>query len=199
MNILLGEVPTEWNGYVINTDFRVGIRIMQAAEDAELYDTERFEIIMLLLFQNEDGSVRDHPPIEQMGALIRWYLSGWNMDGKSSEKQKKKTVDFDVDQWRIYADFLQVYRIDLSTAKMHFWTFCGLLWNLPARSSSFMQVLEIRQKKIGPKASAAERKAITEAQRIYGLEQPEEKKELTAEEVAKIDAFDQLRKGTRDG
>lgn len=199
MNILLGEVPTEWNGYRINTDFRVGIRIMQAAEDAELYDTERFEIIMLLLFQNEDGSVRDHPPVEQMGELIRWYLSGWNMDGKSSEKQKKKTVDFDVDQWRIYADFLQVYRIDLSTAKMHFWTFCGLLWNLPARSSSFMQVLEIRQKKIGPKASAAERKAITEAQRIYGLEQPEEKKELTAEEVAKIDAFDQLRKGTRDG
>lgn len=199
MNILLGEFPTEWNGYMVNTDFRVGIRIMQAAEDAELYDTERFEIIMLLLFQNEDGSVRDHPPVEQMGELIRWYLSGWNMDGKSSEKQKKKTVDFDVDQWRIYADFLQVYRIDLSTAKMHFWTFCGLLWNLPARSSSFMQVLEIRQKKIGPKASAAERKAITEAQRIYGLEQPEEKKELTAEEVAKIDAFDQLRKGTRDG
>ncbi len=199
MNILLGEAPTEWNGYMVNTDFRVGIRIMQAAEDAELYDTERFEIIMLLLFQNEDGSVRDHPPVEQMGELIRWYLSGWNMDGKSSEKQKKKTVDFDVDQWRIYADFLQAYRIDLSTAKMHFWTFCGLLWNLPARSSSFMQVLEIRQKKIGPKASAAERKAITEAQRIYGLEQPEEKKELTAEEVAKIDAFDQLRKGTRDG
>lgn len=199
MNILLGEVPTEWNGYRVNTDFRVGIRIMQAAEDAELYDAERFEIIMLLLFQNEDGSVRDHPTVEQMGELIRWYLSGWNMDGKSSEKQKKKTVDFDVDQWRIYADFLQAYRIDLSTAKMHFWTFCGLLWNLPARSSSFMQVLEIRQKKIGPKASAAERKAITEAQRIYGLEQPEEKKELTAEEVAKIDAFDKLRKGTRDG
>ncbi len=199
MNILLGTVPTEWNGYTINTDFRVGILVMQAAEDTELYENGRLEIIVLLLFQNDDGTVREHPPIEQMGECIKWFLSGWNMDGKPSEQQKKKTVDFNVDQWRIYADFLQVYRVDLSTAKMHFWTFCGLLWNLPARSSSFMQVLEIRQRKIGPKASAVERKAITEAKRVYSLEQPEEKKELTAEEVAKIDAFDQLRKGKQNG
>lgn len=199
MNILIDGVPTEWNGYTVNTDFRVGIRVMQAAEDRELYDSERYEIIMLLLFQNEDGSVREHPPIEQMGDVLKWLLSGWNHDGKPSEQKKKRTVDFEVDQWRIYADFIQAYGIDLSTAKMHFWAFCGLLWNLPARTSSFMQVLEIRQKKIGPKATAAERKAITEAQRVYGLDQPEEKKELTSEEISKIDAFDKLRKAKENG
>lgn len=199
MNILIDGVPTEWNGYTVNTDFRVGIRVMQAAEDRELYDSERYEIIMLLLFQNEDGSVREHPPIEQMGDVLKWLLSGWNHDGKPSKQKKKRTVDFEVDQWRIYADFIQAYGIDLSTAKMHFWAFCGLLWNLPARTSSFMQVLEIRQKKIGPKATAAERKAITEAQRVYGLDQPEEKKELTSEEISKIDAFDKLRKAKENG
>lgn len=199
MNILIDGVPTEWDGYTVNTDFRVGIRVMQAAEDRELYDSERYEIIMLLLFQNEDGSVREHPPIEQMGDVLKWFLSGWNHDGKPSEQKKKRTVDFEVDQWRIYADFIQAYGIDLSTAKMHFWAFCGLLWNLPARTSAFMQVLEIRQKKISPKATAAERKAITEAQRVYGLDQPEEKKELTSEEISKIDAFDKLRKAKENG
>lgn len=199
MNILIDGTPQNWNGYRVNTDFRVGIRVMQAAEDRELYDNERFEIIMRLLFQNEDGTMREHPPADDMGDVLKWFLSGWNHDKTPQEKQKRKTVDFEVDQWRIYADFLQSYGIDLGTAKMHFWAFCGLLWNLPARSSSFMQVVDIRQRKINPKASAAEKKAITDAQKVYGLEQPEETKELTTEEIAKIDAFDRLRKGTGDG
>lgn len=194
MNVLLEALPKEWNGYIINTDFRVGIRISLALEDPDLFEEERWQIIALLLFQSEDGTMRECPqdPAE-FTELLTWFLSGWNMDGKPSTKSRQKLVDYNVDQWRIFADFRQIYGIDLSKEKMHFWAFCGLLWSLPARQSSFLQVIEIRKKKPGPKASAEERKAIAEAHRIYGLEQQTEEKKLTPEDEAKIDRFDRFR------
>lgn len=194
MNVLLEALPEEWNGYIINTDFRVGIRISLALEDPDLFEEERWEIIVLLLFQSEDGSVRPHPQdTGEFEELLAWFLSGWNMDGKPKERSKQKLVDYNVDQWRIFADFRQVYGIDLSKEKMHFWAFCGLLWSLPSRQSSFLQVIEIRRKKPGPKASAEEKAAIEEAHRIYGLDQQEEEKKLTPEDAAKIEAFDRFR------
>ena len=36
MNVLLEALPEEWNGYIINTDYRVGIRISLALEDPDL-------------------------------------------------------------------------------------------------------------------------------------------------------------------
>lgn len=194
MNVLLEALPEEWNGYIINTDFRVGIRISLALEDPDLFEEERWEIIALLLFQDKSGKMRPHPqdPAE-FTELLTWFLSGWSMDGKPKERSKQKLVDYNVDQWRIFADFRQVYGIDLSKEKMHFWAFCGLLWSLPARQSSFLQVIEIRKKKPGPKTSAEERKAIEEAHRIYGLDQKEEERKLTPEEEARIDAFDRFR------
>lgn len=194
MNVLLEALPEEWNGYIINTDFRVGIRISLALEDPDLFEEERWEIIVLLLFQNDDGSVRPHPQdAKEFEELLTWFLSGWSMDGKPKERSKQKLVDYNVDQWRIFADFRQVYGIDLSKEKMHFWAFCGLLWSLPSRQSSFLQVIEIRRKKPGPKDSAEEKAAIEEAHRIYSLDQQEEEKKLTPEDEAKIDAFDRFR------
>lgn len=190
MNVMLGSLPDEWNGYKINMDFRVGIKISLAMEDPELFEGERWEIILLLLFQEEDGTVREHPEDpDELVELIRWFLSGWNMDGKPEKASREKLVDYNVDQWRIFADFMQVYGIDLSKEKMHFWTFCGLLWNLPVRQSSFLQVIEIRRKKPGPKATQQEKKAIAEAKKIYGLQEEEP---LTQEEESKIDAFDRF-------
>ena len=83
MNVLLEALPEEWNGYIINTDFRVGIRISLALEDPDLFEEERWQIIALLLFQSEDGAMRECPqdPAE-FTELLTWFLSGWNMDGK---------------------------------------------------------------------------------------------------------------------
>lgn len=55
-----------------------------------------------------------------------------------------------------------------------------------------MQVIEIRRKKITSKMGNEEKKAIHEAQQIYALEQPQEKKEFTADEKAKIDDYDRM-------
>ena len=35
-NILMDAYPEEWNGYKLNTDFRVALQIYQASEDENL-------------------------------------------------------------------------------------------------------------------------------------------------------------------
>lgn len=43
-NLLLDALPTEYEGYLIRTDYRIGIQISQALEDEELEPYERIGI-----------------------------------------------------------------------------------------------------------------------------------------------------------
>lgn len=191
-NILLNELPDTWNGHEINMDFRTGIKIAMAVEDPDLFDEERWYVITKLLFK------ADRPDKAGIVEAVKWLLTGWNHDHAGKKKEKRKLIDYDVDQFRIYADFLAIYGIDLQTADMHYWTFQGLLWSMPSRQSSFMQVLEIRTKKPRKGATKEEVAAINDAQAIYGLKQPEEPKGYTKEEETKIDAFDALMQRNKD-
>ena len=187
INVMLDPLPTEWNGYEINTSFRIGLQIMLLQYDKELSDYERNLFIIDLMFDD-----RPHPYGEELQECITWFLNGWFHDKPGSSKDNRRLVDYDIDQWRIYADFRKIYGIDLSLDEMHWWTFNGLLWNMPYKQSSFMEVIDIRRKTIEARMSAKEKEAIAEAQEIYGLEQPEEKKQYTNEEKAKIDEYDRM-------
>ena len=212
INVMLDPLPTEWNGYEINTSFRIGLQIMLLQYDKELSDYERNLFIIDLMFDD-----RPHPYGEELQECITWFLNGWFHDKPGSSKDNRRLVDYDIDQWRIYADFRKIYGMDLSDlgvqpvydksghavldengfqivkeVEMHWWTFNGLLWNMPYKQSSFMEVIDIRRKTIEARMSAKEKEAIAEAQEIYGLEQPEEKKQYTNEEKAKIDEYDRM-------
>ncbi len=187
INVMLDPLPTEWNEYEINTSFRIGLQIMLLQYDKELSDYERNLFIIDLMFDD-----RPHPYGEELQECITWFLNGWFHDKPGSSKDNRRLVDYDIDQWRIYADFRKIYGIDLSLDEMHWWTFNGLLWNMPYKQSSFMEVIDIRRKTIEARMSAKEKEAIAEAQEIYGLEQPEEKKQYTNEEKAKIDEYDRM-------
>lgn len=188
-NVLYEELPEEWNGYKINWWFQVGIQIFLVYDDDELVDFEKSESIISLLFPEEV------PPREKIQECISWFMNGWCHDRSPKEKENRKLMDFNKDQWRIYADFRQVYGINLNEADLHWWEFMGLLWNMPQRQSSFLQVIDIRKKKIKAKMSKEERKAIQDAQYVYGLEERKERKlrSYTEEEKQKIDDVDIIR------
>ena len=63
---------------------------------------------------------------------------------------------------------------------------------MPHERSAFMQVIEIRRKKITSKMGREEKKAVQEAQQIYALDQPEVKKEYTEDEKGAIDEYDRM-------
>ena len=175
-NIMLDPYPDEWEGYKINTDFRIGIQITQASEDPELSKLEKVRVMTMLLFIDE------YPDdITECMRAIEWFLSAWSHDN-FSEPSGKKSMDFDIDQGRIYSAFLHQYRIDLNTEDMHFWRFMILLSTL--EECSFTRVVDIRQKEINSKMSKAELKGIIDAKRVYKLELEEDKETKDAiEEV----------------
>lgn len=148
--------------------------------------------------EQPEGEVKDNwtIPISDITSdyveCVNWFLNGWFHDHPEERKDKTRNVDYDVDQWRIYADFLQVYGIDLSSTDMHWWKFCGLLWNMPYRQSAFQQVVYARTAVPDRNSGAEERKRIRENKKKYALEQLNEPKEYTAEEKSAIDAYDRM-------
>ena len=187
INVMLDPLPDEWHGYEINTSFRIGVQVLLVQYDKELNEYEKSDALIWLLFDD-----REHPDGEELQECVEWFLNGWFHDKSGSSQDKRRLIDYDVDQWRIYADFRQIYGIDLSLDDMHWWMFNGLLWNMPHERSAFMQVIEIRRKKITSKMGREEKKAVQEAQQIYALDHPEVKKEYTEDEKGAIDEYDRM-------
>lgn len=191
-NVLMDELPTEWNGYQINTWFQIGIQVYQIYEDGNLADFEKSDLLIQLLFSDDDGTLRDIPPSEKMQECILWFLNGWNHDNDSGEESNRKLMDFDVDQWRIYADFRNNYGINLNEADLHWWEFMGMLWNMPPERSSFLQVIDIRTKKPNKNDSAEYKKMLQRAHRVYDLEPKNVNEKYTVEEKKAIDEYDRM-------
>ena len=198
-NVMLDPLPDEWKGFFVNTDFRIGLQISLLQYDKEISEREKVWAIIWLMFESYDEKdseenpvLREYPDGDDLQECIHWFLNGWYHDRPVQSDDRRKLVDYDIDQWRIYADFLQIYGIDLSVADMHWWKFNGLLWNMPQEQSSFLQAIEIRRKEISARMSREERKAVERAQAIYALEQPEERKQYTKAEQSKIDEYDRM-------
>lgn len=166
-NIMLDELPTAWEGFPVDPDFRIGVQICQIFEDKELLDAEKFNAAADLLFTGV------MPDIQEQAEAIQWFLSEWNHDNIPKDKNSVRVMDYDIDQWRIYSAFQHQYGIDLHTADMHYWQFMGLLTTL--RECDFTRVIEIRSKKITGKMPKEEKAAVIKAQKMYAIDQPEEK------------------------
>lgn len=189
-NILLDKLPTEYKGYPIDSDFQIGIQIMQVLEDEELTQQEQIGTALSLLFLTEDKN-RDPlsvPDLQTAAEGLVWFLTGWNHD-HNTKTDKTRVTDYDIDQWRIYSAFRQHYRINLNTDKLHFWEFMGLLTTLP--ECAYTRVIDIRAKKITSKMGKDEKKAYTELKKVYAIDQPREV-EYTDSQKEAIDDFDRM-------
>lgn len=187
-NILLDPLPEQWNGFPIDTDFQTGIQITQCLGDPDLNARERLFTALELLFPDEEN----RPLLDDAQEALGWYLTAFDQDKHTQKKSEKKLMDFDTDQWRIYAAFLSQYGIDLNTARMHWFVFMGLLSNL--EESSFIRVIDIRQKEIDSKMSPEERRKLREAKKVYGLEKVESlSEEEKVENKEALEEFNRLR------
>ena len=166
-NVLLDPLPITWESaqgekFALDTDFRIGIQICLIQEDPDLSMPEKSQLIRELLFPE------DVP--DDFEDAVNFFMEGWHHDNPSSKKEKQRLMDFDVDQWRIYSAFYSQYRIDLSTAELHWWTFMGMLSALT--DCAYTRVIDIRQRKYRPKMDKEDRKALREAKEVYELKQP---------------------------
>lgn len=178
-NILLDALPTEWNGYAINSDFRTGLQMSQASEDEELSESEKMQVMVSLLFKDKQ------PSFDECMECIQWFFNGWSHDNHTPSKASSiKSMDFDQDQGRIYSAFMAQYHINLNIADLHFWEFMILISNL--EECAFTRVVGIRTKKIDAKMSKAEKDYYTGAKKTYAIKREDvlDEEEKLAEEEA---------------
>ncbi len=178
-NVLLDPLPTEWNGFSIDHDFRTGVLISQCLQDPALNRRERIYTAASLLFPQE------HPDLIEAIEAVEWFLSDYDHDNHNSKKadDNVRVMDFDIDQWRIYAAFRKQYGIDLSIEKLHWFVFMGLLLNLD--ECNFTRVIDIRLEKITGQMGKEERQAMRNAKKVYALTVPSAEESISDEEKEK--------------
>ena len=180
-NILLDKLPTEYEGYLIRTSYRIGIQICLCLEDPDYTEQEKTAICLNLLYGN------GMPDPETAIKGLSWFLSC----GKEEKKQvgKNKTLFyFDFDAGRLYSSFKQTYGIDLHKIDMHWFEFIELMGSLDEHSA-FENAIQIRDYDM----SDLKGKARANMQRMKQNLTPEVK--YSAEEQEAIDKFDSLFSG----
>lgn len=121
--------------YPVHTDFREWIRFESLLNDGDVPENLRLFIALRLVFG--DNVPED---IEAAKRFALWfYLGGADPpekdesdDGEPSEPplESRRVYDFEYDSEYIFAAFMELYRIDLSEANMHWWKFRALFLGL---------------------------------------------------------------------
>jgi len=160
-NPIIDRLPDEFRGVKVKTDFKQALKFFRIGAAKELNQREKAVAIMIALFESSP------PDCADLWDFIEYYVSGGAVDkGASGER----LFDFNVDAGRLYAAFLQVYKIELRSADMHWWVFLELYKALP-RGTHLSEVIEIRGRKIEKGMSEESKRQLRKAQRTYRIEQ----------------------------
>lgn len=136
-DILTDELPTEWEGVQIKTDFRQVLKFFKLLKDDKLTEQEKVILIIKIFF--EDIPKKQ----DNLWEFINWYI---NLGKNEEQESGRKVFDFEIDNGRIYSAFQETYNINLINLKMHWWVFFTLFENLSSETR-LMQVIELRGKK----------------------------------------------------
>jgi len=181
-NILLDNPPEVCEVgekvYQVNTDFRVVLAYLRLC-DGELSDEEKAAYGLSLFFENKEIGqyVTDASHIKELVEWRGWFLRcGRDVEEKNDRPKSEPAFDLLVDSGRIYAAFYQVYRINLRTAKVHWWVFMELLNGLPVEGTRLSYAIEIRGKGAEKWMTPAQKNALAEAKDYYSISRAKGKK-----------------------
>lgn len=174
-NIILDKLPDSFEGYLIRTDFRIGIQISQALTDVNLHDDEKIKVAVGLLF----GA--GTPAVEKAVMGVKWFLAGGEIK-ESAETSETECFNFEQDSQEIYTAFRARYGIDLSRATLHWFEFTSMLRDLG--DCALTDIIKIRLADIS-KMSGEQRNAFIKLQQKYAI-----RKELSDEERSALEEFE---------
>ncbi len=125
LNIILDGFPDEYEGYLIRTDFRVGMQISEALNDVDLAKPEKMMTALRLLYGN---GIPPDSDVAESG--LRWFMAGGNPDEEHIPDGKPPTFDFEQDNRLLYSAFRARYGIDLTREGLHWFAFLAMLGDL---------------------------------------------------------------------
>ncbi len=164
MNILTDALPesVEIDGrdVPINADFRDCLRTILAFEDNELTPQEKQAVMLANLYPT--------PPANLPAAIERaqWFLNAGHQPEQADGSPR--LYSFGKDAGYIFSAFRQTHGIDLTTAKLHWWTFLALFMDLGA-DTAFCNLVSLRKKVKTNQASKEERQAALEMGEMFDV------------------------------
>ena len=154
-SVEIGGIPVP-----VDSDFRVGVTI-----ETEILGSDSPDVANLLLLFYK-GQIP--ASVEEAVEKLVWFYSCSPGEGDNGKDSKEaRSYDFSVDADVLTASFLTAYGIDLTTAKLHWWTFRRLMLNLP-HETPFMQRVHYRVADT-KKMSGDQRKHYKKMQKLYAL------------------------------
>lgn len=172
-NVLLDSPPVTIlagsREYEIKTDFRVvlaWLRVLDSGDENGEKIAKTLSLFGVLEWHQEDLE----KIVEQLHAFVmRGEETKRKKDASGKEvKESMKAFDLEVDSGRIFAAFFQVYRINLSTARLHWWKFMELLEGLPT-GTRLSDVVAIRSRKFEKGMTPAQKNELKAAQDRYRI------------------------------
>ena len=177
-NMLLDRYPTEYRGYLLRTDYRIGIQITLVLEDLDLEDDERMLKALELLY---GYGIPDDIMLAING--LKWFMScGKSCSGDSSEyldiadiddevedsvsSNGKIAYDFEIDSDLIYASMFTQYGVEIDKEKMHWFKFIAMFRCL--KDTELNDLMYYRTVDISklPKAQRADMRKLQDKYRI---------------------------------
>ena len=182
MNVLIDGLPTavEINGveYEINTDYRVGLRIMTTFEDPNLTGYEKQLVMLRLLYPVIPSDARRAAEL-----AVKFLNCGQEPKLNDDEADPTRYYSWSQDARYIMAAIEQTYHIDLSTANLHWWRFSYMFLDLH-EDCFFSRLIYLRKQKAKGKLTKEEKEWYYSMREIVDL--PEV---YTSEEQAAINKF----------
>lgn len=174
-NYLLDRYPEDYNGYLIRTDYRIGVQIQLCLSDPDLSEYERALVALNLLYGN--GVPQD---LQMALNGIAWFMGCGNIEN-TTEENEPPIFDFEFDSGRIMTAFRKVYGLDITREKMHWFQFLAMLSDL--KDTAFADVMKLRE----TDESEIDKKKLTEFRKMKKrLAIPEK---ISAEEKEMEDGF----------
>lgn len=173
MNVLTDKFPTKIkvNNKIlnINSDFRNCIKIIEAFEDEDLLDEEKYLILIKRLYIDE---VEDDCLQEAIIKGIKFLDLG--EENKNNEENVKRLYSFTKDDNYIYTGIRQSHNIDLNSIDyLHWWNFVYLFLDI-GQDCMFNQLIYYRKRKNEGKLTKEERKVYISMRKILDLDYEED-------------------------
>lgn len=174
-NAMLDRLPEDYNGWLIRTDYRIGIQIQLCISDPELSDSEKTGTALHLLYGN------GMPDFQTAIDGLSWFMSCGNPQKNASQDNGPPVYSFEIDAGRVVSGFWKVFGIDISREKLHWFSFVPMLADLSG--TAFNSVIEIRTTDPS-EVDKKKRSEFIRMQNRFALS-----KQYTAEEQSEIDEF----------
>lgn len=135
-NAMLDRLPEDYNGWLIRTDYRIGVQIQLCISDPDLSDSEKTATALSLLYGN------GIPDLQTAIDGLSWFMSGGNPAQAADSDDGPPTYSFEQDAGRIVSAFRKVFGLDISRERLHWFEFLSMLGDLSG--TAFTSVIDIR-------------------------------------------------------